>query len=67
MLIRIRATGQVEDFAPQVSEALLSSGRGELVKPVITGKPKIETAVMPPTSAAVLHTNSEFQRGPRSR
>lgn len=63
-LIRIKASGQVEDFAPSFAQILISTGRGEyLSTPVVVGKPNVETAALAPAPNAMLG-RFEFRRGP---
>lgn len=68
MLVRIKATGQVEDFAPSFAQACIASGRGVAIgtpaqQPTVMGVPTIETAAIMPN---VPVAKFEFHRGPIS-
>lgn len=67
MLIRIKATGQVEDFIPSVAQNLLASGRGERVVPTAEEAPlekRVEAAVVSAAENGMLMSAINFIRGP---
>lgn len=55
MILRNKGTGQVEDWAPDYAEWLLSSGIGERITPEA---PKVETVVQPPATFTQLEPSA---------
>jgi len=65
MLIRIKETGQVQEFAPEFTAFALRTGIAEKVEAGTGSSPALERAAMAPSPETAMLQSPKIVRGPR--